>query len=128
MPPNDTFIETFCLEGLPSKVLEAPFSNKHKNNPRWTTTLHFRDLFLLLLYRKKKKIIIINLFQFGLINSTKQKSIMINEPFKRQHHKKVKHTQIIPRKQLTNCLSVFDHFVGLALKELTPRKKLKIYK
>ena len=31
----------------------------------------------------------------------------------------VKHTQTIPRHQPTNCLSVFDHFVGLALKELT---------
>ena len=28
----------------------------------------------------------------------------------------VKHTQTIRRKLLTNCLSVFDHFVGLALK------------
>ena len=31
----------------------------------------------------------------------------------------VKHTQIIRRQQATNCLSVFDHFVGLALKGLT---------
>ena len=30
----------------------------------------------------------------------------------------VKHTQTIPRQKPTNCLSVFDHFVGLALKEL----------
>ena len=30
----------------------------------------------------------------------------------------VKHTQTIRRQQPTNCLSVFDHFVGLALKEL----------
>ena len=29
-----------------------------------------------------------------------------------------KHTQIIRRQQPTNCLSVFDHFVGLALKRL----------
>ena len=28
----------------------------------------------------------------------------------------VKHTQTIPRLLPTNCLSVFDHFVGLALK------------
>ena len=28
----------------------------------------------------------------------------------------VKHTQTIRRQQPTNCLSVFDHFVGLALK------------
>ena len=26
----------------------------------------------------------------------------------------IKHTQTIPRQQLTNFLSVFDHFVGLA--------------
>ena len=30
----------------------------------------------------------------------------------------VKHTQTIRRQQPTNCLSVFDHFVGLALKGL----------
>ena len=28
----------------------------------------------------------------------------------------VKHTQTIRRQQPMNCLSVFDHFVGLALK------------
>ena len=31
----------------------------------------------------------------------------------------VKHTQTIRRQQTTNCLNVFYHFVGLALKELT---------
>ena len=31
----------------------------------------------------------------------------------------VKHTQTVRRQQSTNCLSVFDHFVGLALKGLT---------
>ena len=30
-----------------------------------------------------------------------------------------KHTQTIRRLLSTNCLSVFDHFVGLALKGLT---------
>ena len=30
----------------------------------------------------------------------------------------VKHTQTIRRQQSTNCLSVFNHFVGLVLKEL----------
>ena len=39
-------------------------------------------------------------------------------PFKRQPHKMVKHTQAIRRQQQTNCLSVFDHFLGLALKGL----------
>ena len=33
--------------------------------------------------------------------------------------KMVKHTQIIRWQRPTNCLSVFDHFVVLALKELT---------
>ena len=39
-------------------------------------------------------------------------------PFKRQTHKMVKHTQTILRLLSTNCLSVFDHFVGLAFKGL----------
>ena len=38
--------------------------------------------------------------------------------FKHQPHKMVKHTQTIRWQQLTNCFSVFDHFVGLALKRL----------
>ena len=36
----------------------------------------------------------------------------------RQPHKMVKHTQTIRRPLRANCLNVFDHFVGLALKEL----------
>ena len=32
-----------------------------------------------------------------------------------QRHKMVKHTQTIRRQQHTNCLSVIDHFLGLAL-------------
>ena len=43
---------------------------------------------------------------------------LIHEPFTRQPHKMVKHTQTIRRQQRTNCLSVFDHFVGLARKRL----------
>ena len=43
----------------------------------------------------------------------------LNELFTRQPHKMVKHSQTIRRQQTTNCLCVFDHFVGLALKELT---------
>ena len=31
----------------------------------------------------------------------------------------VKHTQTVRRQYWTNCLNVFDHFVGLALKGLT---------
>ena len=34
----------------------------------------------------------------------------------------VKHTQTIRRQKFTNCLSVFDHFVRLALKGLTDRR------
>ena len=39
-------------------------------------------------------------------------------PVKHQPHKKVKHTQTICRLLPTNCLSVFDHFVGLVRKGL----------
>ena len=39
-------------------------------------------------------------------------------PFKRQPHKIVKHIQTNFRQQPTNCLSVFDHFMVLALKGL----------
>ena len=41
-----------------------------------------------------------------------------NYPFKHQTHEIVKHIQTIRREQPTNCLSVLDHFVGLALKGL----------
>ena len=37
----------------------------------------------------------------------------------------VKHTQTVRRVLPTNCLSVFEHFVGLALKWLTPEKGLQ---
>ena len=42
----------------------------------------------------------------------------LDQSFKRQTHKMVKHNQTIRRLLPTNYLSVFDHFVGLALKEL----------
>ena len=50
-----------------------------------------------------------------LIRISKQNTPDINR-FKRQRQKMVKHTQTIRRQQPTNCLSVFDHFVGLAFK------------
>ena len=57
------------------------------------------------------------------INSKLQKTIKFgvtylpySYPFKRQPNKMVKHTQRIRRLLPTNCLSVFDHFVGLMLK------------
>ena len=37
----------------------------------------------------------------------------------REPHKMVKHIQIIRWQQPSNCLSVFDHFVGLSLKGLS---------
>ena len=43
----------------------------------------------------------------------------IAQPFKRQPQKMAKHIQTIRWQKPTNCLSVFDHFVGLALKGLT---------
>ena len=47
----------------------------------------------------------------------KQKSKNVADTtFKQQPHKMVQHTPTIRRQQ--NCLSVFDHFVGLALKGL----------
>ena len=39
--------------------------------------------------------------------------------FKRESLKMVKHTQTICRQKPINCLIVFDHFVGLALRRLT---------
>ena len=41
-----------------------------------------------------------------------------HEPSGSQPHKLVKHTRTIRRQKPKNCLSVFDHFVGLALKGL----------
>ena len=38
----------------------------------------------------------------------------------------VKHTQTIRRQKPTNCLSVFDHFVGLVRKGLNVVENLKI--
>ena len=41
---------------------------------------------------------------------------VMGQPFKRESHKMVKHTQVIRRQEPTNRLRVFDHFVGLVLK------------
>ena len=43
----------------------------------------------------------------------------LNPLAKCQPHKMVKHTQTICLLLLTNCLSMFDHFVGLIFKGLT---------
>lgn len=43
-------------------------------------------------------------------------------------HKTVKNTQTIRRQELTNCLNMFDDFMGLALKELIQKfNKLPIF-
>ena len=46
--------------------------------------------------------------------------------FKRELHKIAKRTQTICRLLPTNCLSAFDHFVGLALKRLSTFRKLNL--
>ena len=46
-----------------------------------------------------------------------------NTSFKRQPRKMIKHTQTIGQQKLTSCLSVFDNFVGLALKGLIQNVK-----
>ena len=48
-----------------------------------------------------------------------------SSPFKRKPHKMVRHTEIIRRQEPTNCLSVFDQFVVLALKRLNMHILLK---
>ena len=40
----------------------------------------------------------------------------------------VRHTQTTRRQKPTNCLSVFDHFMGLALKELKHSNLYKVKK
>ena len=45
--------------------------------------------------------------------------------FKQQTYKMVKYIQTIRGQQPTNCLSVFDHFVGLALQGLTNKQELR---
>ena len=47
-------------------------------------------------------------------------------PLKSQPHKMVKHTQAIRRQEQMNCLSIFDHFVGLVHKRLL-RNILSVY-
>ena len=44
--------------------------------------------------------------------------LMLSLTFKRQPHEMVKHTQTNRGFLPTNCLSMSDHFVGLALKGL----------
>ena len=50
---------------------------------------------------------------YGYEQTGNSQSLLSSYPFKRQSHKMVKHIQTIRRR--LNCLSVPDHFVGLAL-------------
>ena len=54
----------------------------------------------------------------GEVNFLSKVTVKVHK-FKRQPHKMVKHTQLFVGKFPTNCLSVFDHFVGFSLKGLT---------
>ena len=49
--------------------------------------------------------------------------IIVGYRFKRQLHKIAKNTQTIRRQKQTNCLSVPDHFVKMALKGLSCASK-----
>ena len=71
-------------------------------------------------YAAKQKNCIIQTQTLPLFSSLlDQRSVKkVIQSFKRQPHKLVKHTQTICRLLPTNCLSVFDHFVGLPLKGL----------
>ena len=56
---------------------------------------------------------------FSMVGENRRSPVSTETPeFKCRPEKIVKHTQTIHRQQTTNCLSVFDHFVGLALKGL----------
>ena len=55
-----------------------------------------------------------------------KKMLLFTQPFKYQPHKMVKHVQTISRQQSMNCLSVFDYFVGLTLKELLRKGLFRI--
>ena len=50
------------------------------------------------------------------VHVTKGSMLMLT--LENQRHKTIKHTQTVCRQKPTNCLSLFDHFVGLALKGL----------
>ena len=79
---------------------------------------------------KTKKIRVLNvtfIFRICVCNEKQSKAYwtwetnfnVSSELFKTQTHKILRHTQTICRLLPTNYLSMFDHFVGLALKGLT---------
>ena len=69
--------------------------------------------------RKADRIKYLILFTAIYASNRELPTLEMNEPYKCQLHKMVKHTQTIGRQQPTNYLSMFEHFMGLALKEFT---------
>ena len=53
-------------------------------------------------------------FGFSLLSKILERSLSIEGPIPQNGQ----HIQTTRRQKPTNCLSVFDHFVGLTLKEL----------
>ena len=64
----------------------------------------------------QKKLVLTFCLEFSYCSSKFKYLIKRNEPFKCQSYKMVKYTQTIRGILPKSCLSVFDHFVGLALK------------
>ena len=70
-------------------------------------------------YKKKCSIFSLLMIKVNsMFRYLEEEMILSCSPLKRQSHKMVKHTQAIRWQQPTKCLSVFDHFVKLALKGL----------
>ena len=61
-----------------------------------------------------------------VFNTVKLPYLEVAYHVKRQPYKMVKYTQTIRRLLLTNCLSVFDGFAGLALIELKLTVQMKV--
>ena len=61
-----------------------------------------------------------------VFNTVKLPYLEVAYHVKRQPHKMVKYTQTIRRLLLTNCLSVFDGFAGLALIGLKLTVQMKV--
>ena len=69
-------------------------------------------------FRSEIKIFCLALQVYSFRHTKQTSKNVADTIFKRRPHKMIKHTGTIRRKQPTNGLSVFDHFVGLELKGL----------
>ena len=69
--------------------------------------------------RKADRIKYLILFTAIYTSNREFPTLEMNEPYKCQPHKMVKHIQTMGRQEPTNYLSVFDHFMKFALKEFT---------